>query len=325
MVRDKRYSYFRSVALLVVLFLLAACDTPANEVIPLGSPISVITPLTIANDPNDIYADHRNQFVPDDSWQRSEQDGLQIYTSGFYCVPHENMPFFFLRGFNEIPHQSLVLTMHKKSYDASEVQQTLDYFQQVQDHLRDFVDWVPPEPPSTLHWLPGGKQCGAVMQITNTRTSPVELDSFGLQLIRVPVVNTNTYDLADFCPQSQRCLGGIGGPVDCYYTADLVLHANSNDVSFQDKIRAQADCPKVLIVPANQTTEIIVTVKDAQASSLLYQIQPYITLSIAGQEIKTVFSDLKDNLYFTSTDDFPCYALKGYTFIAQAKVDSFCQ
>lgn len=315
------------IAIISILLFVTACSSSSDTPPSLGpSQTSGVLPLpSAAVNPGDVFDTPTLHFQVNNLWRSAENTDVQMHLLGFYCVPYSDLVTFFFHGFDNLPSQNLLLAEEKATYDPDEIQAMDRYFEEVRHHIGSLQLWSPPNPPATLRWLPGGSQCGSIVQITNKRTSGLEISAFGFHLTATPTPNTNVYDLVDPCLPHKPCYGAIGGSVSCLYTAKLSLEVGIS-ASFENPVQAEGACPTTLVVPPFGSEELVITIQDAAHASMTYQGEPYlVVLSPSGKKETILFSGLRSTLYLTNTDDFPCYGLQENIFRLQPKVDGLCQ
>jgi hypothetical protein len=197
------------------------------------------------------------------------------------------------------------------------------------------------EPPPTLRWVLGGaispipgtsisSPCGAVLTLTNTGSTPIQIPKVGVQLKARPQQNSYQYRLIDVCsflPQSQgqqeNCAPtGGGGPGACSaYFATIQLGPGEQNAVFS-ALPSHEDpaygihCGTLTIAPAAQVQLYIdFSFAPNTPKSLIYSVLPTLTVDTAQGNQTLALSQLVSTLAFAGVSQFSCYGLQGTTFV----------
>jgi hypothetical protein len=254
---------------------------------------------------------------------------------GFQC-PYSKV------GGGDIPDQ-LVLASDRTTYSQDEINQMRDY---VTGGNASFEVQANPdtEPPSTLRWVLGGvtgkipattgMDCKAVLNLTNTGTTPIQLPKVGFQLEARPEPNSYQYRLIDVCsfisPSQGRCNSPAGGGGACnFYFATIQLgFGEKNDTysAVPDGINYSTtpitDCGTLTLAPSTQVTlDITFSLAANTVQNLLYSVLPVFTVITDQGEQTLQLPQLISTLAFAGVNQFSCYELQGTTFMLVNSAD----
>jgi hypothetical protein len=188
-----------------------------------------------------------------------------------------------------------------------------------------------PQPPPTLALVPGGDECAAEFEVTNTGGSTLQLADLGLRLDAAPAANALTYRLIDACPYlfpdpQQRmgtCGPGAGAGAACAYVTQITIRLGASGTKFGAPIRGfdpglpgRPPCSNLLTLSAHQTIAIMATIAPpgSTGTALVYEVTPYITLVGSAGPQDVLFPRLSSTLVFTSPSQFACYQPNGNAF-----------
>lgn len=192
----------------------------------------------------------------------------------------------------------------------------------------NFLTSPPFPPPLTLRWVLGGSNCGAIITLTNTGNTPIQIPKVGVQLKLSPQQNTYQYRLLNICslwPLSKistgQCPPRAGGGTNCnYYTASIQLGLGEQNTVFSATPIAfnrdtGADCGVLTLAPAAQDKlAFVFSLAPNTPDKLMYSIAPVFTVDTAQGEQTLAPSQLVSTLAFASASQFSCYTLQGMTF-----------
>ncbi|HEY6540343.1 MAG TPA: hypothetical protein VIZ18_05370 [Ktedonobacteraceae bacterium] len=240
-------------------------------------------------------------------------------------------------------HANLVLTQNRLSYDPTEIQQMRAYAASV--YGIPFPKSPPLGPPSTLNWIQGtivgdvdgrsfasnllGTGCFGEMELTYTGENSVLIQSIKMQLTAMPVKTDPSYKyrMIDICSlligteAGGACPPMAGGsssvfdfirlrsvPSGSVFIADQQI----NDPEFQ----SGSD----IILKANSQFALPVIFYFTSLNNLVYALEPLLVLQTSNGTQQTVpLPQLATTLYFANLNQFPCYTLKGNTFVELTK------
>src|SRR5258708_1449751 len=287
---SRHFSFQEYLSLLLVFFILTSCDSVAPSA-PRASTVDNSTELSQNLKPAYDYA--KSQKIA----------GIFVKLYGFICT--------------EGPYPSnLTIVTNQLSYDAGSAQIIQNYLQLVTDNASTsalgLVGWIPPVPPKELQWVPGSTKCYGNIAITNTTHASIEVQRFGIQLTMTPTINSYHYRRVSISPHCYGC----GGIPPCDYTGSVTLNGGITGDLFDSPIAStdSIHCPLPLTISSLESAELTITLQDADIRDMIYAAMP--TLEVSSSEKPISLSALTSNLYFSHTDELPCYRFQEDSFVS---------
>lgn len=310
---------------LLLIIVLAACGSNAATVSsPSGAHAKSTEKKPTATSPS-LLSNLANLLSPNAVKINVQAGNLLIQSdAGFQCPA---------AGTEQWPDQ-LVLASGRATYSKDEIQQ-------MRDSLGSNAGGSPETPP-TLRWVLGGSvdpipgtpsvlapetPCGAILNLTNTGSVPIQIPKIGVQLEARSLTNSYQYHLINYCsviPQ-QMLQGGCyvpfgGGPECDSYAASIQLGAGvQNDVfSTMPVVTGDPGCG-ILTIAAHAQVKLTVDFSLAPDTpkNLIYSFLPIFTLDTAQGRQVISLSQLTSTLAFASVSQFSCYTLQGTTFVLE--------
>lgn len=274
--------------LLLLIWVMASCGSQASSTLAPGAPSATTAP---ALEP--AYSYSKSQTV----------SGLFVNLDGFICTEG---PFL----------SNLIIASKQTSYDVGSAQSIQNYIQLIETNAYEdpdtgLVEWIPPQPPKELQWVAGSTACTGDLAITNTRSSAVEIQSFGLQLTSPPLRNTVDYRRIAL----QETCSACGGVPPCAYTVSVALDGGATGHHFDSPVESTdgVHCPVPMIIPTSGSIELLVTFHDAKMRDMIYTGMPELFLA---NEKPIEMSVLTSRLSFIHTDALPCYQFQSEAFVS---------
>ncbi len=317
------------VALLLVT-MLVACGTNAANTTSTVKPSSSSNVNRPGTTPTSLSSNSDTTLNLNRANINVTQGDLLIQSrSGFQCPGTRMRSSGILMG-------QLVLASGRTTYSQNEIAQMRAYVDNDQ-----FLADGGAAPPSTLRWVIGGSMdsipgskplppgirsgCQAVLLLTNTGNTPIQVPKVGVQLEARPQQNTYRYRLIDVCsvlPPAERAAIGLcpptggGGPGECsVYGASIQLEPGEKNDVFS-AVPSATGCSTLTIAPAAQVTLYITFSLAANTpQNLIYSIKPTFTIDTAQGEQTLALSQLGSTFAFASVKQFSCYGLQGTTFV----------
>lgn len=289
----RRFSFRKRLSLLLLVILLTSCGSVASS-----ASSNTNTPIGATS-----TADGSQNLEPAYNYDKSQTiSGLFIKLDGFICT--------------EGPYLSnLTIATSRLSYDAGSAQIIQNYLQLLADGAvvppyALYAEWIPPQPPKELQWIPGSTKCTGNIAITNTTHTSIEVQRFSIQLTAAPTINSYHYQRILIEPHCNGC----GGRPSCAYGVSITLNGGAIGSQFEGPITStdSVQCPLPITIPALGSTELSITLQDAQRRNVIYAGMPMLT--IESQE-PIALSALTSRLSFTQTDRLPCYQFQENSFV----------
>ncbi len=289
----RRISFLKRLSLLFLVILLTSCGSVASS-----ASSNTNTPIGATS-----TADGSQNLEPAYNYDKSQRiSGLFIKLDGFICTEG---PFL----------SNLTIATSQLSYDAGSAQIIQNYLQLLADGAvvhpyALYAEWIPPQPPKELQWIPGSTKCTGNIAITNTTHTSIEVQRFSIQLTAAPIINSYHYQRILIEPHCYGC----GGRPSCAYGISVTLNGGVIGSQFDGPITStdSVQCPLPIAIPALGSTELSITLQDAQRRNVIYAGMPMLT--IEGQE-PIALSALTSRLSLTQTDKLPCYQFQENSFV----------
>jgi len=289
----RRFSFRKRLSFLVLALILTSCGSVASSASSYTN-----TPVGATS-----TADGSQNLEPAYNYDKSQTiSGLFIKLDGFIC---SEGPFL----------SNLTIATSRLSYDAGSTQIIQNYLQLLADEAvilpyALYAEWIPPQPPKELQWIPGSTKCTGNIAITNTTHTSIEVQHFSIQLTATPTINSHYYQRILIQPHCYGC----GSRPPCAYGVSVTLNGGVIGSQFDGPITStdSVQCPLPIIIPAQGSTELSITLQNAQNRNVIYEGMPM--LVIEGQE-PIALSALTSRLFFTQTDQLPCYQLQENSFV----------
>jgi hypothetical protein len=222
-----------------------------------------------------------------------------------------------------------VLKNQQPTYDSAQIQDITTYIKSMDGRflnmLKPYLQYVPEEDaqlpplPDTLEWIPGGKDCGGLFDLTNAGTENVQILGMGATLMSPPVQNSFAYHLLSLCSvDSSTC--GAGGGYQCYYTVGVKFQGNAVGTHLDGQVQAVlgpdgGSCPTPVTLAPAQTVEIYLDLS-AAPSNLIFKVAPTVTLTTSsGTSLVSLPQAFDSTLTFADSSQLSCYDLQGDTFV----------
>jgi hypothetical protein len=288
------FSFQRCLSLFVLLFILTSC----------GSAASSTHDTKNSSDGTSSTTDTSQDLQPAYNYSKSQTvAGLFINLNGFICTEG---PFL----------SNLTIASSQLSYDAGSAQIIQNYLRLLADYsttTNTFITWIPPLPPKELRWVAGSTTCSGDITLTNTTRTTIEAKRFGMQLTTVPVTNSYHYRRVT----SPIQCGGCGGVSMCSYQATVVLNRGIIGSHFDSNITSTNStyCPLPLLIPPAGSAELVITLQDTGKRNIIYTGIPTLEIGTASGEKIITISTFTSSLYFTQTDNLPCYQFQSASFV----------
>lgn len=306
----------------LLLFLLAACGSnsvaggaPPTSTRASGAPHPK-TGFPLALNARDITLKAGNLLIQS--------------TGGFQCPS--------VVGPSSMPGQ-LTFASGRTTYSQAEIAQMRTYMD------KDIVNGRAgiASPPPTLRWILGGTtdkipgaavgftDCGGLMTLTNTGTTPIQIPEVGVELQVSPQQNTYQYRLINICsvvPIDPNAVytgcpppGGGGGSCN-FYEASISLGLGGPHTEFSAVPSATSygsgPCGPLTLAPASEVDlDITFPLAANTPKNLLYSIVPVFTIDTDQGEQTLTLTQLRSTLAYASVSQFSCYKLQGTTFVQE--------
>lgn len=279
--------------LLYLLFTLSSCGS-TEQVQTIQSAQNMSTQTTQTQSSTPAYS-FNTLFTT---------DGLTVTLQGFICSTNLGRP------------DNLVLETDKLTYDTGTVQVMQNYLQLLEEHdlILGMPDaWTPPVPPKGLRWLPGGTSCSGGYTIVNKTSSTIQVSRAGFELTAPSEINTNHYHHVSYCVNCSQS----GGKPPCEILASVSLDVGGNGARFDSPLASTdpTQCPMPLTIEPGGSREINITITDAHTRDRIYTGEPTLTITTNTGSHVIPLTGLATKLYFTYTNQLPCYQLQGDTFV----------
>ncbi len=273
--------------LLLLVWVMTSCGSQTSSTV---APKAVSTATVSALEPAYNYS--KSQAV----------SGLFMKLNGFICTEG---PFL----------SNLIIASKQTSYDVGSAQAIQNYIQFIEMNASEdpnigLVRWIPPKPPEELQWVAGSKTCTGNLAITNTRSSAVEIQRFGLQLTAPPLRNIVDYKRVAL---KETCLG-CGGAKSCSYTVSVALDGGATGHHFDSPIEStdSGQCPVPIIIPASGSIEFHIEFHDTKMQDMIYTGTPELLLA---NEKPVEMPVLTSRLSFIHTA-LACYQFQNEAFVS---------
>lgn len=337
--RKLSLSFSRVLTTFFLLIVLSACGSnTAPGLIPTLPPGSTASKPT--SEPSKTPLDLNTLIV------NAQQGNLLVQSyGGFQCPGTRVASSLLLKG-------QLVLASDRTTYSQDEITQMRAYVgSSSYPFLQAGVAGPPAAPPSTLRLVIGGSMdliptqrlkglmgpesaCEAILSLTNTGNTPIQIPKIGVQLEARPQPNTYQYHLINVCslmPSDLPCgVPGGGGPSRCgRYGASIQLELGGKNDTYSAVPSATGPgttgCGTLTIPPTMEVDlDITFSLAPNTPRNLIYSVVPIFTVVTAQGSQPLAFPQLISTLAFASVDQFSCYGLHGTTFILEKSPTGWC-
>ncbi|HEU5377803.1 MAG TPA: hypothetical protein VFV38_20460 [Ktedonobacteraceae bacterium] len=303
----------------LLILLLVGCGTDAN------SPSGVTHPQQAT--PSDIPSSLSAHSISIDIAH------MHIYSKeAISCINYPALGTSVFYGVD-----NLVLNGQRLDYDPTEIQQMRSYIAAVYGSVRS--PSIIPALPSTLRWVSGTtvsdydgipsnlleSGCYGEMDLTNTGSNPILIQSIQVQLTAPPVrINPSSqYRMIEICSLLIGTEAGNGCPPMAGGSSSVFeffrFKPSSQDTVFTP--RQQINDPQyqsgsdLRLDPSTQSTLPIIFYFSS-LDGFSYSFEPQLILKTPNGDQQTVsLPQLATKVYFANPNQFPCYTLKGNLFV----------
>lgn len=336
----------RMLALFLPIIMLVACgsNTAPGLVSVRPSPSNTVSQPT--NTPSSSPSDSHTPLGLNPLIVNAQQGNLLVQSyGGFQCPGTRVASSLLLKG-------QLVLASDQTIYSQDQIAQMRAYVGSSQyPFLQAGVAGLPVPPPSTLRLVIGGSMdpiptqrqekimgpesaCEAILSLTNTGNTPIQVPKVGVQLKANPQPNIYHYHIIDVCslmPSDLPCaVPGGGGPGPCStYNASIQLGPGEKNNTYSAVPNATGPgatgCGTLTIAPSMEVDlDITFSLAPNTSRNLIYSVEPVFTIVTAQGPQPLVFPQLISTLAFASIDHFSCYGLHGTTFTLEKSPTGWC-
>jgi hypothetical protein len=318
-----------------LVIMLTACNTAVVTLSsPSGTP-SGKTAKTPTKSPTSVPSKANISLQLNASNITENNGNLRIQSNyGFQCPSNPTGTGFGM--------DRLVLASDRTTYSQAEIAQIRAYVNNNLGTGPEKFLTTGAEPPPTLRWVPGGSvdsipgavhdvPCLAVLALTNTGNTPIQLPTVGVQLKALPQQNTYHYRLINACSLLPPTFIGCpptqgGGPGNCsFYFATIQLGPGEQNNVFSAVPGGSTGCGTLTISPANQVLLYITfSLAPNTPKNLIYSVLPIFTVDTTQGTQTISLPQLASTLTFASADQFSCYKLQGTTFTPVPSPTDWC-
>ena len=307
----RRFVLFLTMMIVVLSLATLACTDNGDGIGPSPTP-------TATRHPSPTATPNPSKFVVANPTATETEDGISLHLLGPDTSGARSDPLAMLGA---TCGSDLVFTSSSPtSLSSSVVQRIRSYLQ----NLPIGSNYNPyPSPslsaPAGVNWIPNGRSCSVVLQVTNVTQREITITGFDLRLnsspSSIPLPRSN-YSQVDICSViCDTSLRGLGTYCD---NAAVALGSGGNGSMYQAKVTfsTSALClfnpHSILLLPGQPPANIVMNITVPSGTARAYQVVP--ELQVSGDTSSMLsFPMLKTNLWFAqlpaSAQQWPCYGL----------------
>jgi len=237
--------------------------------------------------------------------------------------------------------ENLVLNGQRLDFDPTEIQQMREYATVVYSLVGGVSSSPVPSPPATLRWDSGTRVgdfggwsfatnlleagCYGEMDLTNTGDAPILIQSINMQLTATPARTNPSYQyrMVDICSlligttAAGGCPPMAGGSSSVFEFFQFKPASQGTVFTPRQQINdPQYQSGSNLLLDPNTQSTLPIIFYFTSLEGFSYSFEPQLTLKNPNGDQQTVsLPQFATTIYFASPDQFPCYTLKGDTFV----------